>query len=200
MGSNSDERIVNRSLHDPEAFAELVDRHGEDLFHYLRRRAPLDAHDLLADVWLAAFHRRHTYRRDLGEVRGWLFGIARNIVLAHLRRCAARPEVEAPDGLEALADTFDWAAIDQRLDRHAVLPAMRAALARLPDTERELLVMVAWNEVTPTQAATALGIPPGTARSRLHRARTSLRKDIEALLAYSDSTEIALPLKSGVTK
>jgi RNA polymerase sigma-70 factor (ECF subfamily) len=63
------------------------------------------------------------------------------------------------------------AAVDARLDAAALAPQLRQALKDLPDVERELLLLVAWENLTPTEAAQALGIPAGTARSRLHRAR-----------------------------
>ncbi|RPK41174.1 ECF RNA polymerase sigma factor SigE [Streptomyces sp. ADI92-24] len=65
--------------------------------------------------------------------------------------------------------------MDQRLDAAALAPALRQALAELPAEERELLLLVSWEQLTPAEAATAVGIPAGTARSRLHRARGRLR-------------------------
>ncbi|MFB7740371.1 RNA polymerase sigma factor [Streptomyces sp. NPDC056112] len=55
-------------------------------------------------------------------------------------------------------------------------PALRKALADLPAEERELMLLVAWEQLTPTEAAAAVGIPADTARSRLHRARGRLRE------------------------
>ncbi|MCG7526648.1 RNA polymerase sigma factor, partial [Streptomyces sp. OfavH-34-F] len=73
----------------------------------------------------------------------------------------------------AVADP--WQAVDQRLDAAAVAPELRRELAELPSIERELLLLVAWEQLTPAEAAAAVGIPAGTARSRLHRARARLR-------------------------
>jgi RNA polymerase sigma-70 factor (ECF subfamily) len=52
---------------------------------------------------------------------------------------------------------------------------LRSAVRALPSAERDVLLLVAWEQLTPAQAAAALGVPQGTARSRLHRARTALR-------------------------
>jgi RNA polymerase sigma-70 factor (ECF subfamily) len=68
-----------------------------------------------------------------------------------------------------------WQAVDQRLDAVAAGPLIRRKLAELPENERELLLLVAWEGLTPTEAAAVVGIPAGTARSRLHRARARLR-------------------------
>jgi RNA polymerase sigma-70 factor (ECF subfamily) len=68
-----------------------------------------------------------------------------------------------------------WQAVDQRLDAAALAPALRRALGELPVEEREVLLLVSWEQLTPAEAAAAVGIPAGTARSRLHRARGRLR-------------------------
>jgi RNA polymerase sigma-70 factor (ECF subfamily) len=62
-----------------------------------------------------------------------------------------------------------------RLDSAPRARALLAAIRALPPDERDVLLLVAWEQLTPTQAAAALGVPPGTARSRLHRARAALR-------------------------
>ena len=71
---------------------------------------------------------------------------------------------------------MDWAAVDARLDAAAVRPALQEALASLPPVERELLLLVGWEQLTPSEAAEVVGIPAGTARSRLHRARERMRE------------------------
>ena len=64
---------------------------------------------------------------------------------------------------------------------------MMSALHELPSSERDVLLLVAWEQLTPAEAALALSIPPGTARSRLHRARASLR---QLLAEPADETEV----------
>jgi RNA polymerase sigma-70 factor (ECF subfamily) len=68
-----------------------------------------------------------------------------------------------------------WDEVVDRLDSASRAPALVAAIAALPPAERDVLLLVAWEQLTPAQAALALGVPPGTARSRLHRARAALR-------------------------
>jgi RNA polymerase sigma-70 factor, ECF subfamily len=158
---------------DTATFAELVTAHGSDLHGYLARRVPGAADDLLSEVWLAAFAGWRRYDPERGSVRGWLFGVARNVMLAHLRQARV-------GALPAWTPAVDvWDAVVARLDAAAVAPRLRMALAALPDVERELLLLVAWEQLTPTEAAEAVGIPAGTARSRLHRARTRMREHLE---------------------
>lgn len=169
----SDERIVVRSLTDPETFAALVDRHGADLYRYIARRAPDAVEDLLSEAWLVAFRRRDSYDPAQGDVRGWLFGIARMTVISHYRK--SRIDFSRFLALVDRDGEEMWDEVDARLDAAAVAPLLRTSLAELPEVERELLLLNAWEGLSPTEAAAVLGIPAGTARSRLHRARRRLQ-------------------------
>lgn len=167
----SDEEQLRLSQEVAAAFEPLVERLAPAIHAYLARRAPHDADELLAEVWLAAFSSRNTFDPDRGSARGWFFGIARHVLLAHYRRTTreASPHGTGPTEM-------DWAAVDARLDAAAVLPALKEALASLPPVERELLLLVGWEQLTPSEAAEVVGIPAGTARSRLHRARERMRE------------------------
>lgn len=66
---------------------------------------------------------------------------------------------------------MDWDAVDERLDAGALEHELRTALSALTDGERELLLLVAWEGLSPAEAASVLGLTAGAARSRLHRAR-----------------------------
>ncbi|MEU3186033.1 sigma-70 family RNA polymerase sigma factor [Streptomyces sp. NPDC006923] len=167
----TDDELLTRSVRDTEAFEPLVARHSTALHGYLARRAPRAADDLLAEVWLQAYTARGTYDSGRGAARTWLFGVARNVLAAHWRRHS--DDRRTPRAAEESDDP--WQAVDRRLDAAAVAPLIRRTLAGLPHVERELLLLVAWEQLTPTEAAAVVGIPPGTARSRLHRARTRLR-------------------------
>ena len=147
-----------------------VEQHGADIHAYLSRRT-VDgvADDLLGDVWVAAYAGRAGFDPDLGSARGWLFGVARHVLHGYYRKHRLRTAVARAIGIDRPAD--ETAVVDARLDAAALGPALRTALGELPAVERELLLLVAWENLTPTEAAQVLGIPAGTARSRLHRAR-----------------------------
>lgn len=173
----SDEDLVTRSRHDPAAFEPLVERHAAAVHAYLTRRCGTAADDLLSEVWLAAYAHRSDYDVRRGTVRAWLFGIARNHVLAYWRRAGRHPAAAPAVAHSRESDQgAGWDAADERLDAASMTPALRAALRDLPDVEREVLLLVAWEELTPGEAAQAVGIAPGTVRSRLHRARARMRK------------------------
>ena len=171
----TDEEQLELSQREASAFEPLVQRLAPVIHAYLARRAPHAADELLSDVWLAAFAGRHTFDPGRGSARAWLFGIARHTLLAHYRSTAKPVAPHDPE----LADT-DWATIDARLDAAAVRPALRAVLADLPSAEREVLLLVVWEQLTPSEAAEVLGVPAGTARSRLHRARERMRERLTA--------------------
>jgi RNA polymerase sigma factor (sigma-70 family) len=166
--------VANTRRH-PEAFAALFDRHYRKIYAYAARRLGAGlADDIAAETFLIAFDRRESYDRSRAAAGPWLYGIAANLIARHARaearhlRALARsagPEVVEWDG-DALAGRLDAAAVRGRL---------AAALAALPGTEREVLLLVAWAGLSCQDAATALDIPAGTARSRLHRARTQVR-------------------------
>ena len=99
-------------------------------------------------------------------------GIAGNVVRSHRRKvvgiATGKPYAANPD---ESSSTLDWDAIDARIDAGAKRTALRAALNALSPGERELLLLVAWEGLTPAEAGLALGLSPEAARSRLHRAR-----------------------------
>ena len=72
-----------------------------------------------------------------------------------------------------------WDGIDDRLDSASRAEAVISAVRALPAVELEVLLLVAWEQLAPADAAKVLGIPQGTARSRLHRARATLRRALE---------------------
>ncbi|MEU5105538.1 RNA polymerase sigma factor [Streptomyces sp. NPDC021354] len=180
--TDADDELLLRSQRDPTAFEPLVTRHSAALHGYLVRRAPGAADDLLSELWLRAYAGRHGFDAARGTARAWLFGVARHVLAAHWRRL----ETEAPPGSAQFAEGIasdPWQAVDQRLDAAAVAPVLRHALTKLPAVERELVLLIAWEQLTPTEAASVVGVPPGTARSRLHRARTRLRERLGALVS-----------------
>ncbi len=168
----SDAELIAASLAGVgEAFVEVIRRHEVAVGAYLARRAGRDlAEDLLGEVWVAAFGSRAAYDRSFPGARPWLFGVAHNTLRRHWR---SRPAEDPVADLTGLAAGWDpWPTVDERIDTE---PVLRAALAGLRPTEREVLTLVAWEDLTVADAARALGIPAGTARRCLHQARRALR-------------------------
>ena len=162
----SDSDILRELRVDPELLGVLYERHAAAVFRYLSRRAGVAAaEDLLGEVFAAALTaRKRVVPHPSDSALPWLYGIAGNVLRAHRRRS---PDAAALDR----AGAVDWDAVDTRLDAQARSAELRAALGVLTEQERELLLLVAWEGLTPGEAAAALRLNPATARSRLHRAR-----------------------------
>lgn len=118
----------------------------------------------------------------------WLFGVAHNTLRRHWR---SRPNEEPVADVTGMASGWDpWAAVDDRVNAESVL---RQALALLRPQQREILTLVAWEDLTVAEAGRAIGIPPGTARRYLHEARMALRNapGMAALLADQNTVKEA---------
>ena len=167
----TDGALVEWSMHGrPDAFVEVVQRHEVAVHGFLARRARPDlADDLLGEVWLRAFAARSGYDPAHADALPWLYGIARNVLREYWRAGLHEAKAPAPDVVDP------WDEVNARLDSAAWARSLAAAVRALPASEREVLLLVAWEQLTPAEAANVLGIPQGTARSRLHRARTALR-------------------------
>jgi RNA polymerase sigma factor (sigma-70 family) len=171
----SDSAVIAASLEEPGTFGILFDRYGGLLLRFLARRVdPAAAEGLLGEVFRIAFERRAGFQLDRDCARPWLYGIAANVVAKHRRsearrlraivRLAARralPEDPAERAVPAADAQARWAPIAE-------------AIAELSDPERQALLLFAWEELSYDEIADALGVPVGTVRSRLNRARARL--------------------------
>jgi RNA polymerase sigma-70 factor (ECF subfamily) len=188
MREDNDERDAHRWARvvagDAVAFGEVFTEHADAVYgHCVRRTAdPVAAEDVTSLVFLQAWRRRAQVPAD--GVVPWLFGTANNLLRNHartLRRNRALvvrlsvPETVEPDVSEEAVERLDAV-------RRAV--QVRAQLAGLSRPLREVVELVVWDGLTYEQAATVLGVPVGTIRSRMSRSRARLTQafaDIEAV-------------------
>jgi RNA polymerase sigma-70 factor (ECF subfamily) len=168
---------LSRIAHDPDAFELFYREHLEVVLRFITRRVvdPHLAADLTADVFLAVIDNAASYDPRRGDPRAWVFGVARNVVSAENRRVARDVQLRRRVAGRRLLVDDDIERLQEQIDAARDSRALVAAMARLPDSERAVLELVAVDQLTVTEAATALGIRAVTARVRLHRARTSLR-------------------------
>jgi RNA polymerase sigma-70 factor (ECF subfamily) len=162
----ADDAVLARLHAQPELVGVLYERHAPAVFRFLARRTgAAAAEDLLSEVFIAALGARaQLVAHQSGSALPWLYGISVNVVRHHLRRAAPPNHAMVDPGV-------DWDAVAARLDAQAQRSQLVAALSALTPVERDLLLLVAWEGLTPAQAADALGISKVAARSRLHRAR-----------------------------
>ena len=166
MTELSDAELLLRSRTDADAFTAIYQRHAVAVHRFLSRRLGGDAaNDLLTEVFMRALEARHRTRpHESGSALPWLYGIARNVIRTHLRSTKVR----------AIADPsppFDWGAVDARLDASARSEDLRTVITALTEQEREVLLLVSWEQLAIGEAAQVLGISSNVARQRLHRAR-----------------------------
>lgn len=155
-------------------FDELYRSVGPDLLGYALRRATTreSAVDVVAETFLAAWRRRADLPADPAARRPWLFGIAR-----HCLANAARGDRRAGSLGRRLAAGLDVTALPDPARGHEAREdagLVRAALDQLSPDDRELVTLTAWDGLSPAEAAAVLGLTPGNARVRLHRARARL--------------------------
>ncbi|MFG3049600.1 RNA polymerase sigma factor [Kitasatospora sp. NPDC048239] len=162
---------------DPEAFRELFRDHAPLVHRYaVRVSGDRDlAEDVVSLTFLEAWRLRDRLLDHEAGPRPWLMGIAVN-VLRNTRRAARRHQA-ALGRLPARDTVPDFS--DELVGRMAdadQLAAAQRALKQLRRTEREVFTLCVWSGLGYAEAAAALGVPIGTVRSRLSRARTRLRK------------------------
>jgi RNA polymerase sigma factor (sigma-70 family) len=182
----TDAEIIRLSGREPERFAAIFDRYYAEVYGYVERRlGPSLADDVAAETFLIAFDRRDRYDTAHSVARPWLYGIASNLIArrhrAETRHYRALTRVGPPGVVDGPADR-----IVGRVDAQSNRGRLATALAGISQGDRDVLLLVAWAGLTGEEAARALGIPSGTARSRLHRAR----KKVRAALGGIDPTTI----------
>lgn len=158
-------------------FGRLFDEHYRPLHRYLARRVgEHTADDLAAETFLVAYRERRRYDPAAGTPRGWLYGIATNLLRHHHRHEVRgyRATAEAAGRSDAPVEGHD-VQVAQRVDAQRSARQLAAALALLDPGDRDVLLLSCWAGLDGAEIAAALGIPPGTVRSRMHRTRKWLR-------------------------
>lgn len=165
---NDELLVVRCRLGEREAFRELVAVWHPPLWRYVRGMVGSShlADDLAQEAWVAVVRGLPRLRQP-ERFAPWLFTIARRTVTDHLRQTYKAPETAMEDATAVVAD-------DELND---VLTTMRieAGLAALPPLEREVLILFHLQDLPLASCAEVLGVPAGTVKSRLHRARRMLR-------------------------
>jgi RNA polymerase sigma-70 factor (ECF subfamily) len=176
LPETDDELLKRLRSGDEQAFVILYRRRQAALYRFalhISNSMPV-AEDVTQEVFLALLREECGYDPARGTLSGYLFGIARKLVLRQLERgrADATLEIDAEDGVLAELAVSDDPLVD--LTNREGIAALRRAVFALPRRYREVVVLCDLEELDYADAAVALGCPVGTVRSRLHRARALL--------------------------
>ena len=168
--------VIGLSRYEPEHFTVLFRRHAPHIQRYVVRRLGQDAaDDIVAETFLLAFRQRDSYDQARADARPWLYGIATNLIGRHRRAEIRLYRALARTGADPVMEPFTDR-VDDQVSAGTASRRLAAGLARLPEQLRDTLLLVAWSGLSYEEAATALGVPVGTVRSRMSRARSRLRR------------------------
>jgi RNA polymerase sigma-70 factor, ECF subfamily len=185
-----DAAVIEASRAEPDRFASLFDRHAPYIHRYLARRVGRHAaDDLVAETFLVAFGKRARYDPRHRDARPWLYGIATNLIGQHRREEARQFRLRQAAGpAQVQHDHAERAAHD--VTAQSIRAPLAEALAGLARPDRDVLLLIAWEQLSYDEVARALSIPVGTVRSRLHRARTQIREALAGTPAAVTYKEI----------
>jgi len=164
---------------DRDAVAELYDRHARPIYSLALRvlQDPLDAEDVVQDVFTQAWTQAARYSAERGAVAAWLLNLARSRAIDRLRARRARPQI-ATQGAAAdvFADVPDrGTAPDVELLSSEQIARVRAALDELPVLQRIAIELAYYEGLTHTEISERLEQPLGTVKTRIRQAMLRLR-------------------------
>jgi RNA polymerase sigma factor (sigma-70 family) len=168
-----DGHVLRASLADPARFSVVFDRYFAAVHRFVARRVGGDvADDLAATVFAEAFAGRGSFDEAAVSARPWLFGIATNLLRRYHRTEVRRLRAYARHGIDPIADDR---AEQEHVESASDGPRIARALAALHTRDRDALLLYAWADLTYDEIGDALGVPVGTVRSRISRARRIMR-------------------------
>jgi RNA polymerase sigma factor (sigma-70 family) len=179
---STDCEVILASRRRPELFEVIFERHYQAVYRFAVGRAGVDdAGDIAADTFVRAFDRRDRFRTDRECALPWLFGIAANVARERRRKSVRRHRmVQRSVALVAGDDARFEVEAAERVDALSQRPELTAALATLTEDEYQVLMLLAIADFSYPDISEYLGIPIGTVRSRIHRARRKMRELMEA--------------------
>ncbi|MCU0262536.1 MAG: sigma-70 family RNA polymerase sigma factor [Candidatus Nanopelagicales bacterium] len=158
-----------------EWLTDLFGRHSRAVLAYARRRldSAEDAEDVVVEVFATAWRRREAVP---DEALPWLYATAGNVIAHVIRSDSRRTRLGMKLAAVRSLRTADEDPAQQVVDATAAHDVVAAALDDLSESDAELLRLWAWEQLDPAEIAEVLGCAPGTARTRMHRARARLRE------------------------
>lgn len=168
---------------DSEAGQALVERHYESVLRFFRTKAGEDADDLVQQTFLRCVEHAERFRGE-SSFKSFLFGIARNVLFEHVRRKVRDGKPDPDFGVSSILDVYPRAST--LLFQRAAERALVQALQKMPVEIQIVLELYYWEELSVDEVATAVEVPAGTVKSRLHRGRDLLKQAMETAPPTTD--------------
>ncbi|NUO53397.1 MAG: sigma-70 family RNA polymerase sigma factor [Polyangiaceae bacterium] len=187
--SPSDEELLAAwSAGDSAAGSALFDRHFASLYRFFRNKAPDAVEDLIQETMLATTRAKSGFRGE-SSFRTYLFTVARHELYAHFEKRRRTTAKQEDIGEQSVADlaTSPSGALARRRDQDLLLRALRA----IPLDLQVILELAYFEELAGPEIASIVGIPEGTVRSRLRRAKEAVREKMEALATAGDEEALS---------
>jgi RNA polymerase sigma factor (sigma-70 family) len=158
-----------------DTVALWFDRHAASVAAYAARGVgPVVAVDVVAETYRVALEPFGSFEDFRESERPWLMGIATNVLRRHWRSEQRRLRAHARSAVAEVCQIHPLPAVDESVGASNEYRRVIDAVAQLPVDDYELLVLIAWEQMSSRDAAEVLGIPAGTLRSRLRRIRMHL--------------------------
>jgi RNA polymerase sigma factor (sigma-70 family) len=182
----SDADLIARSVLEPATFGVVYERHAVAVRQYVTRRVGSEAgEDLAAEVFVRAFRARERYRADYESSLPWLLGVSNHVIAGH-----RRTEQRRLQALQRLAGASNE---QTEYESRRVGSDVVRELRRLPDADRDALLLLVWGELSYEEVSIALEVPVGTVASRVARARRQLSKTLRPRSPHDSGAELARP-------
>lgn len=187
MAAGDDDLIRLALDGDERAYADLVDRYRGALYHIVLKmvRRPEEAEDLVQEAFIKAFGALKSYRFEY-RFSTWLYKIAANCAIDFLRKrkidamSLDRP-METADGAVQV-ELADWTYNpEETLYKHRQQVSIAAAIEALPEKYKEVILMRHRDDLPYSEIADRLGVPVGTVKARIFRARELLKKELKGI-------------------
>ncbi len=173
MTENLDDvQLIVRSWHEPEVFGVLFERHAEPMLAFFARRTfdPEAAAELVAETFAEAFSSRRRFREQGADGAAWLYGIGRHLLSRYFRSGLVEARARRRLGMpERTVNDDDYDRIEELIDLEDVATQVRAALAEIPEDQRDAVRLRVLDGRTYAEVAEALGVNEATARQRVSR-------------------------------
>lgn len=179
--NQEDDRLILQTLAgESSAFEGLIEKYQNRLYHSMTHvlRNSTDAEDIVQETFVKAFTKLSTFRGG-SQFYTWLYRIAHNSAISQIRKRKPIESLDHDSGVSAATLEGHDVSPSQRIEQQEQSQQLNDALGRLKEEQRRVLVLRELDGLDYDAISEILEVPVGTVRSRLHRARTQLKEELQ---------------------